>query len=61
MKSIHLSTRLAWLRLCFLLSPEDSSAGHVSLPPWATACCLKIKAVLWLTVSVAMALLVGQL
>ena len=52
---------LTWLRLCFMLSPEDSSAGRVHLPPWATPCCLWIKTALWVGVSIAAAVLIGQL
>jgi len=55
------SNGLMWLRLCFLLSPEDSSAADAGLPPWATPCCLRIKTALWLVVSVAAAAMVGQL
>jgi hypothetical protein len=61
MKNSPKSTSLTWLRLCFLLSPEDSSAANVSLPPWVTPCCLRIKTALWLVVSVAAAVFLGQL
>lgn len=61
MKEGPRTASLAWLRLCFLLSPEDSSADEVGLPPWVTPCCLKIKATLWMMVSIGAAVLLGQL
>jgi hypothetical protein len=61
MKKDPKSTSLTWLRLCFLLAPEDSSAVEVGLPPWVTPCCLRIKTALWLVVGIAAGVLVGQL
>ncbi|BBO83634.1 hypothetical protein DSCO28_42000 [Desulfosarcina ovata subsp. sediminis] len=52
---------LAWRRFCFLLSPEDSSAAQGGLPEGVTPRCCRAKAVLWMVVSVGMAILLGQL
>lgn len=61
MKKSPKNSSMAWLRLCFLLSPEDSSGGSIHLPPWVTPCCLWIKTALWVVVSIAAAVLIGQL
>ena len=46
----------------YLLAPEDSSPGSSGNPPsWATPGCLQAKTLLWVIVSVAAALLLGQL
>jgi hypothetical protein len=61
MKKGTKDSSMPWFRLCFLLSPEDSSEGSIQLPPWVTPCYLRIKTTLWVVVSIAMAVLIGQL
>ena len=52
---------LVWTRLCFLLSPEDTSVAAGGLPEGVGPCCCRIKALLWIVVSVAGGILLGQL
>ncbi|GAB6906118.1 hypothetical protein JCM12296A_19530 [Desulfosarcina cetonica] len=51
----------AWTRICFLLSPEDSSTPAGGLPVGVGPSCCRIKALFWVVVSVVGAILLGQL
>ena len=61
MKNIEKNTTALWSRMFFLISPEDSSKGGEMLPAWATPCCCRCKALVWIALSVVGAALIGQL